>query len=777
MNTLFFLFSAESQLWSFPFSFLSLVFASSKLFFSQRLGIYSDEDPSLKMSLIVAPFNICILMGTLYSLVMMATYAQGYVVVLIGTIVLLNLIILKYTYLRKTHMDKIINNFYNKQKEFGTKEIHTMFLNALVTSWVSPCTVWTSNFLYNSKFLIVSSSITLSVHTINLINLYLIADSDIIKQIENPPILHCFNSHKNTSNISYNYYNSGAKNIINICKNNDDCLPVIRICSENEMPNTLMYTKIIPIGILLLFTSFSASICLQALSNCTKLFSFSRLICLACSKTFYWFVLDFVFSLDQNLKKQLLNELEKGVTRKILSQESLKNLFSHHHGLFKRSEETLSLYSKLEKISKENNTEEIPPVVWKLPPMHVAVHNNKLGLWCIMYILGGEAGALNGQAKSSINLIIEKEKREKHLFKCCNLVLKYLIKTATEVYGEYALHKAIKLSDNHLINILIANGYDIDESDSYNKTPLLLALEVQNIDYIKLLLQHDASVTDKDLELAASFQSFDCLKILLQGNTNITNLNTLLLNAAFYGELPLLKLLIENNADVNAKEGKTPLHMSAWEGDLECIKYLIDNKADVNAKDDEGNTPLHLSSIDGHFQCMKYLIDNKADVNAKDEEGNTPLHLSSINGHLECMKYLIENKADVHAKDDEGKTLLHYSAMSGHLELIKCMIDNKADVNLKDSNSQTPLHISAMKHHLECIAYLVENNADVNVMDLENNTPLHLVGDYLWSRPYQCAEFLIRAGADLNSSNAHGKTPMANPIVQKLKENKPELFI
>ncbi len=115
----------------------------------------------------------------------------------------------------------------------------------------------------------VSSSITLSVHLINLISLYLITNSDILNNIENPPILHCFNSYKNFSNISYNYYYSGngTQRIINVCSQNDDCLPLIRICSENEIPNTLLYTYIIPIGILLFFASFFSSFCLQILSN------------------------------------------------------------------------------------------------------------------------------------------------------------------------------------------------------------------------------------------------------------------------------------------------------------------------------------------------------------------------------------------------------------------------------------------------------------------------------------------------------------------------------
>jgi ankyrin repeat protein len=389
-------------------------------------------------------------------------------------------------------------------------------------------------------------------------------------------------------------------------------------------------------------------------------------------------------------------------------------MFSHHHEYFEKSEETKSLYSKLEEISKENErnqdkfAKELPQVVWKLPPMHAAVDNNKFGVWCFMYVLGGEAGVLNGQAKSCINLIIEKEKREKHLLESSNSVSKYLIKTATEMYGEYALHKAIKLSDNHLIKILIANGYDIDESDSYNKTPLLLALEVKNIDYIKLLLQHGASVQYKDLDLAASLKSFDCLKILLQASTRNTKCyefrNTLLLKAAFEGNLQLLKLLIENNADINAtdQQGKILLHQSALKGHLESCKNLIENRADVNAKDEQGQTPLHMSGWKSHFECLKYLIDNKADVNAKDDKGQTPLHMY---GHLECIKYLIYNKADVNSEDNNGQTPLHKSSFRGDLECCKLLIENKADVNVRDKDNQTALQLSTGKGHLDCIQY------------------------------------------------------------------------
>ncbi len=64
-------------------------------------------------------------------------------------------------------------------------------------------------------------------------------------------------------------------------------------------------------------------------------------------------------------------------------------------------------------------------------------------------------------------------------------------------------------------------------------------------------------------------------------------------------------------------------------------------------------------------------------------------------------------------------------------------------------------------------------------MDLKHNTPLHFVGEHHlanFNKPIECAEILISAGADLNISNADGKTPMTNATVKQLKKNMPELL-
>ena len=55
---------------------------------------------------------------------------------------------------------------------------------------------------------------------------------------------------------------------------------------------------------------------------------------------------------------------------------------------------------------------------------------------------------------------------------------------------------------------------------------------------------------------------------------------------------------------------------------------LIRGGADVNATDDGGNTPLHDAARFGWVKMIELLIEHKANTNAKNTEGHTPLHAS-----------------------------------------------------------------------------------------------------------------------------------------------------
>jgi hypothetical protein len=121
---------------SLPVSFLSLAQASTRLFFSQRLGVFSETNPSFKMILLAIPFNFFLLLGPVFSLILTASYFQHLVLIQVAITIALSYFILKYIHFRnKGNLKKIIKDFYNDMKEYGTKESSQVFFNAVFTSW------------------------------------------------------------------------------------------------------------------------------------------------------------------------------------------------------------------------------------------------------------------------------------------------------------------------------------------------------------------------------------------------------------------------------------------------------------------------------------------------------------------------------------------------------------------------------------------------------------------------------------------------------------------
>lgn len=61
------------------------------------------------------------------------------------------------------------------------------------------------------------------------------------------------------------------------------------------------------------------------------------------------------------------------------------------------------------------------------------------------------------------------------------------------------------------------------------------------------------------------------------------------------------------------------LHVAAIEGEVEEIKELLAAKAKVNEMDEQGYTALHYACAEGERRAAQVLIENGADVNAKNK--------------------------------------------------------------------------------------------------------------------------------------------------------------
>jgi ankyrin repeat protein len=129
-------------------------------------------------------------------------------------------------------------------------------------------------------------------------------------------------------------------------------------------------------------------------------------------------------------------------------------------------------------------------------------------------------------------------------------------------------------------------------------------------------------------------------------------------------------------------------------GTIEDVKSLVENGADVNAKNVLKMTPLHFACKNGNLETVKFLFDNGADVNAKNVLKMTPLHFACKNGNLETVKFLVGKGADVNVKDNDEMTPFDYLNEENRAQvnqlLLKINEQNTDEHNTAQSN-QVPI--------------------------------------------------------------------------------------
>jgi ankyrin repeat protein len=120
---------------------------------------------------------------------------------------------------------------------------------------------------------------------------------------------------------------------------------------------------------------------------------------------------------------------------------------------------------------------------------------------------------------------------------------------------------------------------------------------------INQIVENDENENDEFLIYYALHKkcSFDILKYMIESGVDISYVDNegvgLLDEAIVNGNIEFIKyLLIEKNMDVNStkrKSGMTPLIQAACYGNIELVKLLLSHGADLNVKD-----KMNLSAID-----------------------------------------------------------------------------------------------------------------------------------------------------------------------------------
>ena len=186
--------------------------------------------------------------------------------------------------------------------------------------------------------------------------------------------------------------------------------------------------------------------------------------------------------------------------------------------------------------------------------------------------------------------------------------------------------------------------------------------------------------------------------------------------AGLAAALPLVLLAACGGSEPTLEPGEqaaldTALIAAAWENDLDEARRLIDEGADVNAKDDSVQSAYLISTSEGYVELLELTLEHGADVTSLDSFNGTGLIRAADRGHVEIVRELLKTDIDVDHVNNLGWTALLEAIILGdggsrHTDVVRLLVDAGADVNLADGNGESPLTHARDREYAEMVEIL-----------------------------------------------------------------------
>ena len=209
--------------------------------------------------------------------------------------------------------------------------------------------------------------------------------------------------------------------------------------------------------------------------------------------------------------------------------------------------------------------------------------------------------------------------------------------------------------------------------------------------------------------------------------------------------------------------GTTLLHSASRSGNSELVRLLIQEGADVNAQDEDGESPLHgAMARSDNYDVARILIENGADLTSKAADAKTPLH--SIYNNTIGRVFMRDDMFELMKPDSEAMTITHFLAWSSRstAEIFQRghSYDDDADLFSADCLGRSCLHLAAARGNLEVLSYLVGQASPETLdrKDIRGRTPLHYAADS--SRALGIIDILIGKGCEVNVTDNTGQTAL-----------------
>ena len=220
-------------------------------------------------------------------------------------------------------------------------------------------------------------------------------------------------------------------------------------------------------------------------------------------------------------------------------------------------------------------------------------------------------------------------------------------------------------------------------------SPLMAAVELQNVDAIELILFHLGSQASAAVNLVSPLDG-----------------QTALITASSLGNEGIVLILLQNRADPllpNSQE-TFPLQVAAQLGKPSVVALLLKCRAKVDQRANPRKlTALHAAASANNTAAVQLLLKARAKVDERVQPRKiTALHVAAGEGHIETVQLLLNVW-----KQNPGKAVQQLARLSSHDSYYYIINDRTKD-------GATALSLARSACHVHTVQFLLAANADPN---------------------------------------------------------------
>jgi len=169
------------------------------------------------------------------------------------------------------------------------------------------------------------------------------------------------------------------------------------------------------------------------------------------------------------------------------------------------------------------------------------------------------------------------------------------------------------------------------------------------------------------------------------------------------------------------------------------------------------------------LDLVEILLEMGANTEIQNPRGETPLYIScSLNKHINMIKLLLKYGAEINnILRFGGDTVLRIAVSNEDIKVVKLLLDNGADPNLGDDKNNTPLQVASSNRgdiNSEIIKLLLQYGANINSTNIVGVTPLFFA---CLQENHLNIDTLLEYGADPYIMNNENQYIMNNPMINE----------